>query len=269
MDTTDNGAPEGVTEDTAAAELAAEFEQPGADAAAAVVEGEGEGEQPKVEPPKKTAQDRIDELTRARREAEREAAHWRRIAQDGAPRQQEQPAQPKAAEEPNPADYQYGEADPRYIRELARHEARQEFAEQAKARDRDTHVRSVEQTWQSRQAAFAKDHPDFHEVFDRDWPCSPAMADAIKTSDDGAAVAYHLAQNPDEARRIAALTPLAQVRELGRLEAKLTSSATSTPQPKIISTAPDLAPQVRGAGGKFKIAPDTSDFAAFEKQYGC
>ena len=93
------------------------------------------------------------------------------------------------------------------------------------------------------------------------------MADAIRTSEVGAAVAYHLASNPEEARRIAGLNPLAAIREIGRLEARFDTKS-SGPPPKQASDAPPPPPGVRGQGGRFAVAPDTDDFAAFEKQYG-
>ena len=113
----------------------------------------------------------------------------------------------------------------------------------------------------------AKTFPDYFEALAGDWPCSAPMADAIRTSEDGAHVAYHLARNPDQARRIAGLEPLAQIREIGRLEARLTKAAGSS-SIRAYSGAPSPAPFGRGGGGRFKIDPATSDFAAFEKQYG-
>jgi hypothetical protein len=76
-------------------------------------------------------------------------------------------------------------------------------------------------------------------------------------------VAYHLATNPGEARRIASLDQISQVRELGKLEAKL--SAPPAPQVKLKTDAPDPPNVVRGNGGRFEAAPDTTDFAAFER----
>jgi hypothetical protein len=93
--------------------------------------------------------------------------------------------------------------------------------------------------------------------------CTDAMREAIISSEDGPAVAYHLASNPDEARRIAALDPVSQIRALGRLEAKLSTPA--APTAKTATDAPMPTTQVRGAGGRFGTSPDTQDFAAFEK----
>lgn len=236
-------------------------EQPGADPAAPA--GEGEGDQPK---PKQTAQERIDEVTRARREAERRAETAERERDE----LRKQIPVPEAPKEPKASDYTYGEDDAAYIRDLAKFEARQEHEAslaEAEARER---IETIENTWSDRQAAFAADKPDYYEKINaKDLPITPLMAAAIKTSDDGAAVAYHLATNPDEARRIAALDNLAQAREIGRLEAKLAPPASpDTPTTKTVSDAPPPPQPLRGQGGRFQVAADTDDFAAFEREHG-
>lgn len=258
-----NGAPEGVTEQTAADLVADQTDaqvqegDTGDDAAAAT---EGEGESPR---PRKSAQERIDELTRARREAEREAEYWRSKAMEPA-KQPEARQEPKGDDEPDPATYEYGENDLRYIRDLAKYEARQEFRKQAEEDAAARQAQEIEQGYAQREAATAEKYDDYQKaVYRSQWVCTPVMADAIKTSEGGPEVAYHLAKNPAEARRIAALTPIAQVREITRLEVKLTSA----PPPKTTTSAPEPPPQARGAGGKFVVSPDTDDFAAFDKQY--
>ena len=243
-------------------------EDPG-DEPAASEDAEPEGEQPPKRKP--SVQERIDEVTRARRQAEREAEYWRNEALKSREPQAPQPQQQTQDDEPNPENYAYGEGDAQFIRDLARYETRREFAAQARQQQAQTAAQTVEQDWNKRQQDFAKSAPDYFEAIDGDWPCSETMADAIRTSDDGAAVAYHLAKNPDEAHRLAGLNPLAQVREIGRLEARL-SATRATPEPspqiKLVSDAPSPTPQLRGNGGKFKPAPDTSDFSAFEAAFG-
>lgn len=240
--------------------------QPSGDDAAAAAEQPEPQDEPAPEPPKKpSAQDRIDELTRLRREAERRAEAAE--AALAATRKQDAPAQP-ADGEPNPDDFQFGETDAGYIRALARYEAKQEFQQQAQQHAAQEQARSLEQTWEQRQTAFAQDKADYAEVLAREWPCTPVMADAIKTSEDGPAVAYHLANNPDEARRIAALHPISQVRELGRIEARLSAPAAPATSPtKTVSDAPAPAPQARGLSGRFVAPDDTDDLEAFESKF--
>jgi hypothetical protein len=277
MSETHDGAAPAVTEDTAAVLTdATETEAPATaedgdlgDDAAAETDAGDEGEQPKR---KQTVQERINEKTRLQREAERERDYWREQAMRT---QQPQPRQePKAAAEdaePDPNDYEHGELDARFIREHATYHAKKAFREE-QARTEAERTRSQQlSAFETAADAEAQKHPDFYDVVGRDFGrtaavCTPVMSDAIVASPDGPTLAYHLAKNPAEARRIAALTPLAQAVELGRLSAKLASPP--APTAKTATDAPAPTPQVRGQGGRFTVAPDTDDFAAFEKQFG-
>lgn len=265
-----DGAPEGVTEtlhdahiddaqnETSAADALAE---PGDDATAEPEASEGD-------PPRKkpSVQDRIDELTRdkhaERRRAEAAERELERLRGDAKPKDAEQP---KEDAEPDPADYTYGETDPAYIKELGAWSARQQFAKLSREAEQSNQRRTVEQTWNDRQQSFAKTTPDYENVIGGNWDCSAPMADAIRTSDVGPAVAYHLAKNPEEARRIAGLNPLAAIRAIGRLEARFDTTSQAKPTGKPASDAPIPPPQLRGAGGRFTTPPDTQDFAAFER----
>lgn len=219
------------------------------------------GDQPAAEPPadpakprKPTFQERMDEKTRLQREAERERDAER--AEKEALR-----AEIEALRAKVPQD---DPSDDSYIEEIVERRLTQ--------REQERRALEQETTWAQRQATAAEKYDDYFEAViegaDKGtWPCTALMADTMKTSELGADVAYHLAKHPDEARRIAALDPISQVRELGKLEVKLTLTP-AVPKPKTATDAPEPHPQARGGGGKFKVDPATSDFAAFDKQYG-
>jgi len=83
---------------------------------------------------------------------------------------------------------------------------------------------------------FVKEHDDFDEVcFDEDLPITGVMSDAIMSSELGPNILYHLGMNPKEAKRIANLSPISQVREIGKVEAKLgkptKNTRTNAPKP--------------------------------------
>jgi len=86
-------------------------------------------------------------------------------------------------------------------------------------------------------------------------------------------VAYHLANNRDEAKSIAMMHPLEQARAFGRLEARFLAEAAAKvaepkPEPKVKTDAPEPPThRARGGGGKFSVDDDTSDFAAFEAKH--
>jgi hypothetical protein len=231
-----------------------------------------EGEEQPAPKPKKTVQDRIDEVTRARREAEREAKYWRDVAEGKIRPQQEQERQ-EAEAEPNPDDYEYGEADAKYLKDVIAYGIKTGLDAATKNVAQAASVQAEERAWEARQDAARSKFADYDQKVIEgasDWPCSREMAQAIRTSDVGGELAYHLASNPEEARRIAALDPFSQIRALGRLEAALDQPAPEPkPQPKTATTAPKPpVNQARGAGGQFSVAPDTDDFAAFEKAHG-
>jgi hypothetical protein len=225
------------------------------------------------------AQARIDAVTRARREAERERDYWReRASGGGADRSANREGLPEGLESMGPGDEHRddgggkdgGEIDPTALLARIRDEARAELMAEAEAFGQAHAAREAAAAWEGRQASFAQARPDYAQaVLGARWACSETMADAIQDSDAGPALAYHLARHPDEAAAIAALSPLGQVRALGRIEAGLVEGVGNGAAAALaVSHAPAPPPSVRGSGGRFRPAPDTDDFAAFDRAYG-
>lgn len=184
---------------------------------------------------KNGTQARIDELTRQRHEAAREAAYWKGQAEATKAR----PEQEAPQGEPTPDQFQdYAQ----YVKAQAKWEVRQE-SQQERQRQREHAQASA---WADRVAAAKVQHPDFDSVMNGSTaPMSAAMAEAIKDSDIGPTVARHLALNPSEAARIAQLSPTGAAREIGKLEASL--SAPKTAPVQRTTQAPQPA-QTIGAG---------------------
>lgn len=269
MTTETEGAPEGVTEDTTAADQVAdqtdaqvEEGDTGDDAAAATTEGEGE--QPAK--PRKSVQERINEAVKAQREAEREREYWREQAlrSQPAPKAAQQPTEDA---EPDPSDYEHGELDARFIREHAIFHAKKAFREEQAANEARNRTQTAIQTFEQRiEEQFPDGEPEGLARLRTLPELSPVVQETIFDSDIGPKLADHLGKNIRELQRISALPPIKQARELAKLELKLASPP--APTPKTATDAPAPTPQVRGAGGRFTVAPDTDDFAAFEKQFG-
>ena len=115
-------------------------------------------------------------------------------------------------------------------------------------------------------------YEDFDEAMQDMWSGAiPAIAQSdamaeyvIEVSERGPELAYHLHANPKEASRTAKLSPLAQVRELARLEASLPK-----PESRNISKAPAPPKGVKATGGpagKDIEALADSDMAAYAAQ---
>lgn len=103
----------------------------------------------------------------------------------------------------------------------------------------------------------AKGLEDFEEVMREatsspDSPVSRLFAEPINECENPAKVLFHLAKNPDEAERIAALGQVGQAREILKLEQKLASA----PPPKKPSNAPE---PIIPVGGKATVTDDMPD----------
>jgi len=135
---------------------------------------------------------------------------------------------------------------------LSEREKRQE-AEKAQAAQQQT----VE-AWNKRVAA--ADIPDFHDVVSAsDVPMTSVMQQAIMESENGPKLAYHLATNPEDAERIARMTPIGAVRALTLIEEGLK-------KPVAVSQA---TPPIKPVGSKatsIKSLLDVKDYDEFTKR---
>lgn len=171
-------------------------------------------------------QPRIDELTRARREAEREAAYWRSQAAAAKP-------VPEPPKEPVPQDFDdYGA----YVKALTRFNA-EAIAKEAIDQDRaQTRAQSASeqksQQWRERSAELAKTIPDLPETLAAsEVQIANFIGEQLLESEIGPQIAYHLTKNPDLAAKLNTMTPVQAAKEIGKLEVQLTKAAAATPTP--------------------------------------
>lgn len=192
--------------------------------------GEGSaagGEEAKpATPPKKTAQERIDELTRLRREAEREREYWRRVAlekSEAKPATEKPAAQevaiPSLPARPKLQDFETTEAyeDALVDWKLEVREKRQEAEKATQERQR------AQEAFQKEADKIRAEYDDFDDVIARPVFSDP-MKEAILASKMGPMLAYHLGRPENQALSdaIRMLSPSAQILEIGKIEANLT-----------------------------------------------
>lgn len=206
-------------------------------------------------PEPKGAGKRIDELTRYRREAERERDYWREMAIRSTPqpaKAEEPAAPPPPVKVPSLADFEYDESKYQVaLIEYTRAEARREAESVLRAeREREAQERTVK-TWTEKAADFAKSKPDYAEkVNDPTLPISAPMVKAIQVSEIGPEVAYHLAENRELAAEIARLPAEAAAFAIGRIEGRILAQkdATKAPAPRaVVSQAPPPAPKLEAS----------------------
>ena len=110
---------------------------------------------------------------------------------------------------------------------------------------RDTRVnegKKISAGYQDQVETAVEKYADFEQVaHNPDTPISAAMVDAIKSSDLGAEIAYHLGKNPEEAKAIYAMPPMRQISAIGKLEGKLETVESKPAQTKAPAPLAPLA----------------------------
>ena len=172
--------------------------------------------------------------------------------------------EPKQEPQGRPAPEQFPTTE-EYVEAVAAWKAEQiitqregDAQKQSKARAEQDARERARQTFEQRAETVREKHEDYDDVvLNPQLPITDAMAMTMQESESGPELAYFLGKNPQEAARIAQLSPFLQAKELGRLEAKL-----AQPPAKQPSSAPAPINPVKPGGSGFV---DTTDPRSLEK----
>lgn len=207
-------------------------------------------------------QKRIDELVREREQ-------WRELAMRAVPDPNKPTQAAQTVSEGAPEIGQFDDYD-KYLVALAKHELKQEQAREAKEQS-EREVRAAREkaggAFRSKVSELSQRIPDLQDAVDLAFsggiPVSDAMAEAIvEGSDRGPEILHHLVNNPDEAARIAKLTPTAAAIAIARLEAKLPSL-----EPKRVTAAPAPPSRVTGVADAGQKDPSQMSMAEYAAWY--
>lgn len=261
---------------TEAAPAASETTQPPVAPAASVETPSGTTATPPetvtpAEAAKTYTQEEMDRITakvkknaayRARKEAE---AYYKGLQQGTtltAPKPQE-PAAPKEPQRDQFASYE------EFIEARADYRADIRVAETLSKRTDKEEQNKAQERFLANLAEVVKERADAQEILESsEAPLTNSMRDAIHASDAPARIAVYLAENPDDAQRIAALSSAKQAVEIGKLDARLAkpngsapASTTATPAiPAASARTPSKAPApIRPVGGTVAVGEDMPD----------
>ena len=121
----------------------------------------------------------------------------------------------------------------------------------------------ISKDWEAKTDRGTDKYDDFHDIVGDIKPTAP-WALAVMEADNGEEIAYHLGKNIKEAQRIASLPHTAQIREIGKLEAKL---AAEPAKPKTPSKAPAPITPLSGSAPVVSDVPtDNDDVGAWIKK---
>lgn len=190
-------------------------------------------EKPAEPPIPKGVQKRIDRAVRQRYEAEARAKMLEERL--SALEQQRQAPPPRERDDSEPTIDKFQNFD-EYVAAkaewIAARKIEQTLTEREKRqvaeRESAERIKTAEQ-WQQRLQKATAEMPDFEDVLaSSDVPMTATMQQAIMESDIGPKLAYHLARNPDDAVKIAQMSPTKATIALGRLEERLSANPTKT-----------------------------------------
>ena len=250
--------------------------------------------EPEEKPKKSRFQERIDELTTARREAERREEELRKRLEEL--EKLNKPVEPapevKVKGEPTPDDvdengeplYPLGEFDKNFIRDLARYtfQAENEAAQAARIKAEQEEIaqkaqEALREQWTEKLSeAIETKYPDIvektaglEEIFTGNQELGEYLAAQIMAMDFGVDVLYHLGNNPEEARNIVNSGPERALLALGRLEARYALHTEESKEKKLrVSNAPTPPERLnKGTSVSTDIPDDTDDLAAFERKF--
>lgn len=138
-----------------------------------------------------------------------------------------------------------------YAEALAERKAEELLAQREAARQQTEML----EAYHDREETARDKYDDFDQVaYNPNLPVTEHMALSIQASDVGPDVLYWLGSNPKEAGRIARLNPILQAKEIGKIEASLSSN----PPVRKTSTAPaPIAPVTARSNGAPRF--DTTD----------
>lgn len=190
-------------------------------------------------PPAKTfTQAELDAIVqkRAAKEARKADARYQELQQEIAALKAPKPVEAKTESEPKRADFQsyedFIEARAEWRADQKVNKRLEEFEGKTAKKDEDSKRAKAQQEFDKRVDSIIelgrKSFPDFDAVIneaaeDGIIPTRGTLYEAIMDSDVGEKLAYHLAKHPAEAERIQKLSAYAQIRELGKLEDKLSA----------------------------------------------
>lgn len=207
-------------------------------------------------------------------DVELERDHWRQVAGDlakGAKLDDDKGKKPDVTlKEPNPDDFDdmkdYYKALSKYEAVKTKEEVKKEILAEQKAEDDRKAQNRVISKWQEAMEEARTRYPDFDEVTDTNLALDKdgIIQETFLTSPIGVDICYWYGNNPDEAKRLLKLTPVALARELGKIEAKLQVEldAGKDKGKKTVTetnTKPKPKPVTPLEGGKGKVPVDLSD----------
>jgi hypothetical protein len=235
-----------------------------------LVEDEATGTEEKKQNPK--LEKRFSELTKARKEAEAQAAEERLKRESlearlSALESNREPQRiPNNDQKPTPDNYkdafEYAEA----LAEWSANKALEKREMEVRQREFEAQRNTVIKTWSEKLESAKAELPDYEEmVASSSAVVSDAVRDAIIESDVGPRILYELASNDKLAEKLTSMSLPSALKLIGKLEAQFEKTETPTKAEKKTVAAKSNAPEpirpLRSTGGVADVGMDGNDMS--------
>lgn len=213
---------------------------------------EEESVETKAEP--KGVQKRIDELTWQREQAKRDAEYWKSKALE------QKPPEAPVPQKTKPTLESCGFDNDKFVEELSAWKAKEAIREYESEKERAQVNKKIKDYFEKGKVKY----DDFEEVV-KDVPVSQPMVEILQNSEVMDDMAYYLGKHPDEARKIASMSPMAAIREMLKIEGKISM------KPKQTSKAPEpITPIISGSGSTKETELSNEEWVRMqnEKEFG-
>lgn len=190
-----------------------------------------------------------DELIAAK---DREIELLKQLAEKGNPKDKAEPKKvADSSAKPNPDNF---ESHSEYVEALTewKIEQKEQLKTQEKAENEAKQkAKEVGQAFKERLETFKEKHEDFDDLLEAatkpNLRLDEAAQHALIESEKSAEMLYELAKNIPELERISKLSPIQQIKELGKIEARLTSEPVKEPKKQSTAPAPISPIKAKGA----------------------
>lgn len=219
-------------------------------------------------------QKRIDQLTREKREAEElfESEYNARLEAERRLRDLDKAEKPVVVEDvlkrPSPKDFTDQDT---YDAAMEAYETKREAKLAERIRAEESQRQAMERQNELMKARIDRAResiPDFIQVIEAadrvKVPVPGHVQAAIVESDFGPEIAYHLAKNPDEQKRIFALTPAKALLELGKIENTFSAEVKETKATPTVETTRAPAPVTSVRSMDAAVSLDTRTATNFQ-----
>ena len=209
------------------------------------------GEEKQVEPAKTFTQEEVDALVQ-KRLLKKEREVLRTVQRQQAELAQQARLTQDIPREAFRDDQAYIDAR---LEQLAERKATEKISQLERQREQE----KVSEQFLERAEKASEKYPDFQQVAGNpNLPINEGMAEFIADSEAGPDVAYYLGKHPNEAAKIAQMSPIKAARELQRIEADVSRSTVKT------SNAPAPISPI-GNRGSVQTSLANMDFAEYKK----